>query len=104
MLTKDLLQTAARGITVNKSRTAMTMLGIIIGVASVVLMVSIGRTFQGYILDQIASIGTNTMDVLPSGLQKFGGNIQSLSYDDFLAIKQLSTVTSVAPVIIVSES
>ena len=58
MLTSDLLHTASRGITVNKSRTALTMLGIIIGVASVVLMVSIGRTFQGYILEQIATIGT----------------------------------------------
>ena len=104
MLISDLLSTATRGITVNKSRTALTMLGIIIGVASVVLMVSIGRTFQGYILEQIATIGTNTMDVLPAGLRKFGGNLQSLTYDDYMAVKGLSTVTSVAPVIVVGKT
>ncbi|MBI5156304.1 ABC transporter permease, partial [Candidatus Peregrinibacteria bacterium] len=103
MLTSDLLSTATRGITVNKSRTALTMLGIIIGVASVVLMVSIGRTFQGYILDQIASIGTNTMDVFPTGFQKFGGNLDSLIFDDFTAVKGLSTVENVTPVIIVGK-
>ncbi len=103
MLTSDLLSTATRGITVNKSRTALTMLGIIIGVASVVLMVSIGRTFQGYILDQIASIGTNTMDVFPTGFQKFGGNLDSLTFDDFTAVKGLSTAENVTPVIIVGK-
>ncbi len=103
MHSKDLLQTAFRGITVNKSRTGLTMLGIIIGVASVVLMVSIGKTFQGYILDQIASIGTNTIDIFPTGLEKFGGNLDSLTEEDYNAIKKLSTVESVAPVILVAK-
>jgi len=80
------------------------MLGIIIGVASVVLMVSIGRTFQGYILSQIESIGTNMVEVIPAGLEKFGGNLESLSFDDYVAIKNLSTVESVTPVIIVGRS
>ncbi|MBI3619260.1 ABC transporter permease [Candidatus Peregrinibacteria bacterium] len=103
MLSKDLYKTAFMGITANTARSALTMLGIIIGVASVVLMVSIGNSFQNYVLTQIASIGTNTMDVLPSGLQKFGGNTQSLTLEDYNAIKQLSTVTSASPVILVSQ-
>lgn len=104
MLTSDLLTTAFKGITVNKSRSSLTMLGIIIGVASVVLMVSMGASFQNYILTQIASIGTNTMDVFPSGLQKFGGNLQGLTFEDYNAVKQLSTVENVAPIIIVSQA
>ena len=104
MLTSDLLSTAFRGITANKTRSALTMLGIIIGVSSVVLMVSIGNSFQNYILTQIESVGTNTMDVFPTGLEKFGGNLDSLTYEDYEAIKRLSTVTNVVPVVIVSKS
>ncbi len=103
MLPHDLLLTAARGITTNKSRTFLTTLGVIIGVASVVLMVSIGRSFQHYILTQIASIGTNTLDVFPTGFEKFGGNLDSLTYEDYLAIEKLSTVESSTPVIIVGK-
>ncbi len=103
MLITDLLSTASRGITVNKTRTALTMLGIIIGVASVVLMVSMGRSFQNYILEQIATIGTDTLDIIPTGFQKFGGNLESLQYDDFVAIERLSTVDRATPVIIVGK-
>lgn len=99
----DLLSTASRGITANKKRTFLTMLGIIIGVASVVLMVSMGRSFQHYILTQIETIGTNTMDVFPQGLEKFGGNLESLTYDDYEAIRRLPSVERVAPAIIVAK-
>ncbi len=104
MRIQDTVQTSARGITVNKTRSALTMLGIVIGVASVVLMVSIGRSFQGYIMDLIASIGTNTMDVFPKGLEQFGGSLDSLTYEDYEAIKRLSTVENVTPVIIVAKT
>ncbi len=103
MLYQDLLKTATTGITVNKSRSLLTMLGIIIGVGSVVLMVSLGNSFQRYVLDQISSIGTNTMDVFPVGFDKFGGNLDSLSFEDYLRIEKLSTVEKSAPVIIVSK-
>jgi putative ABC transport system permease protein len=104
MLIHDLLSTAARGITVNKKRSALTMLGIVIGVASVVLMVSIGRTFQGYIMEQIASIGTDTLDIFPTGLEKFGKNLDTLTEEDYHAIDLLPTVDRVAPVILVAKS
>lgn len=103
MLYKDLLQTAVRGITVNMTRTMLTMLGIIIGVASVVLMVSMGKSFQNYILTQIESVGSNMVEVAPAGLDKFGGNLESMKYEDFVQIAKLSTVQSVTPVIIVSK-
>ncbi len=101
MLPQDLLLTAYRGITVNKSRTLLTMLGIIIGVGSVVLMVSIGKSFQQYIITQIDTIGTNTIDVFPAGLEKFGGNLESLTLEDYEQVRRLSTVTSATPIIIV---
>ncbi len=100
---RDTLLTAFRGITVNKSRTFLTTLGIMIGVASVVLMVSIGRSFQTYILTQIESVGTNTLDIIPTGFEKFGGNLESLTYDDYEAVADLPSVDSVTPVIIVGK-
>ncbi len=103
MLFTDTLTIALKGITVNKKRTMLTMLGIIIGVASVVLMVSLGNSFQQYIVSQVESFGTNTIDVFPKGFEKFGGNLDSLTFEDFTAIEQLSTVTRVVPVILVSQ-
>ncbi len=103
MLLRDTIQTAFRGITVNKSRTFLTTLGIMIGVASVVLMVSIGRSFQMYILTQIESVGTNTLDIIPTGFEKFGGNLESLTYDDYEAVRDLPTVESITPVIVIGK-
>ncbi len=103
MLLKDTLNTAFNGITVNKSRSILTALGIIIGVASVVLMVSMGRSFQNYILTTIESVGTNTMDIFPVGLQRAGSKLDSLTYEDYLAVKRLSTVENSTPVILVGK-
>ena len=104
MLFSDTLSTAIKGITVNKRRAALTMLGIIIGVASVVLMVSLGTSFQNYIIVQVESFGSNTIDVFPKGFEKFGGNLDSLIFDDYRAVSQLSTVQSAVPVILVGKS
>src|SRR3989338_2183939 len=104
MLYRDTFLTALRGLSANKGRSALTMLGIIIGVGSVVLMVSIGRSFQNYILTQIASFGTTTLDIFPTGLEKFGGSLESLTFDDYKAIDALSTTQSVSPIIMVGKS
>ena len=103
MLTRDLLATASAGLTANKGRALLTMLGVIIGVASVVLMVSVGRSFQNYILTQIEAFGTDTIDVFPTGLEKFGGNLESLTYEDYEAIAELPTVMLAGPSIVVGE-
>ncbi len=103
MLTHDLLRTASAGLTANKGRALLTMLGVIIGVASVVLMVSVGRSFQNYILTQIESFGTDTIDVFPTGLEKFGGNLESLTYEDYEAIAALPTVAQAGPIIVVGQ-
>lgn len=103
MLYNDLLSTAYKGVTVNKTRSSLTMLGIIIGVGSVVLMVSMGNSFQNYIVSQIEQVGARTMAVMPTGLQKFGGNLDTLTFEDKQAIKKLSTVEGVAPVIVVGK-
>lgn len=63
---------ALKSIMLNKSRSFLTMLGVIIGVASVVMLTSIGNGLQAYVTDQFASLGTNILYVVPGN--PFGEN------------------------------
>ncbi|MCX6635215.1 MAG: ABC transporter permease, partial [Acidobacteria bacterium] len=78
---------ALRALRVNKMRSALTMLGIIIGVAAVIAMVAVGAGATARIEEQIASIGSNLIIVLPGSLNSYGirlgsGNAVSLTEDD----------------------
>jgi len=99
----DTLLSALHGLQGNRTRSLLTTLGVVIGVGSVVLMVSIGTSFQNYILSQIESFGGNTIDVFPTGFEKFGQTLDSIKEDDYEAIMDLSTVTSVAPVLFIQD-
>jgi len=103
MLFRDTIQTAYRAIAAHRMRSTLTMLGIIIGVGSVVLMVSVGRSFERYILDQVESFSNNLIEVYPTGFEKFGRTLDSVTYSDYEAIARLTTVRSVAPVIFITE-
>ena len=104
MLLKDTISMALAGITVNKTRTFLTTLGIIIGVGAVVFMVSIGNSFQNYILTMVQSFGSNIVDVYPTGLEKYGGNLDTITMQDFDRIAALSTVTDATPMIMVAKT
>ena len=94
MNNSDLIATALNGLKTNKTRSLLTTLGVIIGVGSVVLMVSMGTSFKGYILDQLASFGGNTIDVYPTGFEKFGQTLDSINEDDYESIAKLSTAAA----------
>lgn len=83
----------------HRLRTFLTMLGIIIGIASVVSVVALGNGSQKSILDSIASMGTNTIDVLPgTGFgDRRSSRIETLTAADADAISNLSFVDSVTP-------
>lgn len=73
---KNTFLVAVKAIMVNKGRAFLTMLGVIIGVSSVVLLTSIGTGLQGYITDQFADLGGNILFVSPGnpfGEGGFGG-------------------------------
>jgi len=83
---------AIGALRVNKLRSALTMLGIIIGVAAVIAMISIGTGATERIEEQIASIGSNVIIVLPgsitaSGIRLGSGNAVTLTTDDARAIR-----------------
>jgi putative ABC transport system permease protein len=90
---------AIRALARNKARSALTMLGIIIGVASVIAMVSLGQGAQKLVQDQISSMGTNLL-IVQAGSQRSGGmrggagTSTTLTPDDLTAI--LRDVPSIA--------
>ena len=98
------MKIAFGALRVNKLRSALTMLGIIIGVAAVIAMVAVGSGAQGRIQEQIASIGSNIIIVVSgsitnSGIRMGTGNAQTLTEDDAKAIaRETSAVQAAAPV------
>jgi putative ABC transport system permease protein len=86
----------------NRLRTALTMLGMIIGVAAVILMMAIGSGAQAAVEDSIASMGSNLFIVLSGsatsgGVRLGSGAVPTLTVGDAEAIAQLPMVTAVAP-------
>jgi putative ABC transport system permease protein len=96
---------AMRALRVNKMRALLTMLGIIIGIAAVIAMVAIGAGASKMISDQISSIGSNLLLVIPGsvtsgGMRSGSGGTQTLTYDDAKAIKaECPSVAAVAPTV-----
>lgn len=99
---------ALRSLKVNKMRSILTSLGIIIGVSAVIIMLAVGEGAKGKISKQIESMGSNLLLVMSgsstsSGVRVGGGSQPTLTMSDSLAIsKDCSSVLEVAPT--VSES
>ena len=99
----DSLAVGLRALSVNKTRSLLTMLGIIIGVAAVVCMVSVGSGAREEVSEKIRTLGANLVVIRP-GAQLSGaarletGTRQTLTEDDALALRrQLTNVQAVAP-------
>jgi putative ABC transport system permease protein len=104
----DLLQTlkiALRALRTNKMRSFLTMLGIIIGIAAVIAMMAVGSGARQVISQQIASIGSNIILVIPGsttsgGMRSGTGGAQTLTSDDVKAIMaECPSVETAAPVV-----
>lgn len=98
---REALTMAWRAMAANKMRTLLTMLGIIIGIASVVSIVVVGDAAKQLVLADIRAIGTNTIDVYPG--KDFGDDDpqyqQALKYDDLIAIQKQPWVRSATPAV-----
>jgi putative ABC transport system permease protein len=99
------IRIALRALRVNRMRSALTMLGIIIGVAAVIAMVGVGTGATARIQDQIQSIGSNLIIVLPGSVSSNGvrlgsGAVASLTQDDAKAIAaECPSVALAAPTV-----
>jgi putative ABC transport system permease protein len=89
----ELIRLALSRLRRGRVRAALTMLGIIIGVASVVALVGVGRGTTARITAQLSSLGTNLLTISPSG----GGSSSTLTLDDATAIAALPGLAAVAP-------
>ncbi len=103
MLIAQNIQNALRALTANKTRSFLTMLGIIIGVGAVVALLAIGNGATASITGEIEGIGSNLVSVLPGSYQMGpggggGGSSNSLFYDDYEAISnQVTGLAGISP-------
>ena len=62
---KHSIQTAVTGLTTHKSRSALTILGVVIGITSIILVMSLGQGAQNLIFSQVNGLGATTIAVIP---------------------------------------
>ncbi|MBX9811381.1 MAG: ABC transporter permease [Burkholderiales bacterium] len=97
------LRIALRALRVNKLRSVLTMLGIIIGVAAVITMIAVGAGAQAQVEEQIKSLGSNLIILLPGsvtsgGVRMGAGSRSSLTEDDAAALqREVNDVQAAAP-------
>ena len=103
---KEAFTMAMRAMVANKMRSLLTMLGIIIGIMSVVCVVALARGAQNQVLSFISSLGTNTITIMPG--QKMGdmrsGKIRSLTVKDMYALRGQPYCDSASPLVQTSGS
>jgi macrolide transport system ATP-binding/permease protein len=92
-------RTAVRALRANLFRTALTLLGIVIGVASVIAMLAVGDGAKRAVMDRISSLGTNLLLVRPGApnVRGQGGSIATLVPQDADAIAELPNVLAAVP-------
>ncbi|MBI2628096.1 MAG: ABC transporter permease [Candidatus Niyogibacteria bacterium] len=100
----DIIQETYIALSANIARSGLTVLGIVIGIGSVIAMISIGQGAAGQIQSSIEGLGSNLLTVLPGivqpgrGIVSSGrGSAQTLTNDDTEALKQIIGVAYVSP-------
>ncbi len=93
---------------INHVRTTLTMLGVVIGVAAIILLVSLGEGATAYITRELTGLGTNLLIITPGKTQTSGGfhppiasTVRKLTYDDAVALRRRGTLlTDVVPLVL----
>jgi putative ABC transport system permease protein len=104
METRDLIRLAGGAVLAHRLRSLLTVLGILIGIASVILLTSIGEGTRSYILSQFTQFGTNIMAINPGRIETtglpgaLGGTLHKLTLEDAEAVARLPSVEQVVPV------
>jgi putative ABC transport system permease protein len=97
---QEIIEEAVRTLGINKMRTGLAMLGIIIGIGSVIALVSLGQGSQAAVQNQIQSLGANLLTISPGSarggfVQGGAGSATTLTYEDAQAISSSSQVTDI---------
>jgi putative ABC transport system permease protein len=104
MTITDLLKESIRSLLANKTRSGLTILGIVIGIASVISMISIGQGAQLTITNTIQNLGSNLLTIVPGAVMQGGmslgrGTYQSLKNEDLNVLKNIGNIQYVASVV-----
>jgi len=101
----EALAIAIRSLLANKLRSALTMLGIIIGVGAVITLMSVGRGAQAAITSTFEELGTNVLYVMSTSVEEggmmaiqYGSTTPTLTLDDARALERIDSVTAIASV------
>ncbi len=104
MKVQDIFQETYSALSANKARSGLTILGIVIGIGSVIAMVSIGQGASGQIQSSIEGLGSNLLTVSPGFAQQGRGFVsqgrgsaQTLKDDDADALRQIAGIAYVSP-------
>ena len=89
---KDTFRMALIGLTTHKVRTALTILGIVIGITAITIVTSLGESARGFLLNELESFGTNNVTVVPGKDGDFSGLNDSLKEKDVVALRNKSNV------------
>lgn len=100
---EEILSTSFEALTLNKTRTVLAILGIVVGIAAVIALMTLGQGSQKAVSSQIQSLGSNLLTVLPGaqithGVQSQAGSMTTLTYEDAKAIASSPQITSVSAV------
>src|SRR5579862_4478530 len=101
---KGIFRLAVRALIRNKARSLLTMLGIVIGVAAVIVTVAIGSGARTSVQNSINALGSNLIVVQPGSVTSSGarggfGTASTLTPEDGMAIAQVQGVASVSPLV-----
>src|SRR6267378_3889757 len=105
MRVMDLLRLSWGAVAGHRLRSALTMLGIAIGIASVILLTSIGEGIRVYVLNEFTQFGTNLIGINPGKSNTSGGNptamagtIRTLTIEDAEVLRRIPEVEATMPV------
>jgi putative ABC transport system permease protein len=107
MIIKDIVKAASKGLTTNKARSALTILGIVIGIAAIIIVMSVGSSGQELILSQIRGIGADVISIEPGRepagpsnfSEVFTDSLKKTDLDSLMNTERITGVRDVAPTV-----
>ena len=105
-------KTALRGLETNKSRSMLTILGIVIGITAIILVMSLGQGAEGLILGQIQGLGSRTIVIIPGrepkgptdAAQMFSDSLKEKDFEALKKKENVPTLAKIMPVVFGGES
>lgn len=103
MLARDLLTLSARALMAHRLRSFLTLLGIAVGIAAVILLTSIGEGVHRFVLEEFTQFGTNVIEIAPGKTRASGGpgglqtTVRLLTLEDAAALARLPGIIAVTP-------